>query len=250
MEEQHLFKLNIQEIGDVLKHLLSINTSLIFAEGVMCSLHSGMHTFSIFKHPITVDGILLNDCTRLSQILKSKTIEEASFFPELGRIEITKPFEYSPKINLMDDDNLIEEAGKRVNILEEIADADVFVDKQNEEHSLTSFSIDNDVFRDMLFQIGKADFIELRTGDSLQIINHETNEKIKHRTITSEKEVSVLITESAQPFLISSLVNPPPTIEEESRGSSNMSKVFIIDEAFIVLENLCKTVINSRVETK
>lgn len=250
MEELHLFELNVREKGDVIKHLLSINNHLIFAEGVMCAIHSGMHTFSIAEHPINLDGVIMNDCTKLSQILKSKTIEKASFFPELGKLEITEPFEYSPQIDIIDNENLVEEAGKRVNILEEIHGTDVFVDKRNEKHSLTSFDIDNDVFRDMLIQVGKGDFIEIRTGDKLQIINHDNKAKIKHREIVSEEELSVLITETAQPFLISSLISTPPTPEEDPNNFQSKSKIYLIDEAFIVLENICTTIINSRVETR
>lgn len=213
-----------------------------------------MYAFAVLSHPVNVDEEIINDCSALTGVLKSKTVSDVRFLPELGRLEISRPFEFVPRISQIEDDNMIEEAFKRLDILSGIEEADVFVDTQDEEHQMVSFYAQNDELKDMLYQLGKADFIEITTGDKLKI-KSSRKAVIKHPGIRTADEVSVVITEYAQPLLLSSLIDsvvkrPVAPSEEQTPTPPAQSKIYIIDRAFMVVKNACTTIVNARVEMR
>jgi len=234
-----LFNLELQEYRDSLEHLLNISTNLAFIEDKVCSIHPQLFSFACLRLPIENQKPRVNNCSVLKKILKSKTIKKLRFIPELNLIEIKHPYEYTPKIPEIPDKNLMTEIEKRLEVVDNIDDAEVYEEPSGSERTIVSFMIPNDQFKDMLQQIGQGGKVEIKTGEKLALINHYTQDVIKHPDISTSEEVSVYLTQMTQPILEKSLI---------STDEQDYSVVYLVDKAFLVVKNQAETLISSGVE--
>jgi len=249
-----MFRINMKDEKDALKHALNISTKLVFVDGLICSLHDQMYAFTAIESPgVKIGEPVLSSCEGLPDMLKSKEAESISFYPEENRMQIERPYTFEEEMPTVDDDSKIGEVEKRWNILsqidEELKDTQetIFVDKAGEEHDVFSFQISNSLMLDMLQRMKKEDIEIMVSSEGLKIQSMiRKGRKATYNQIKSKKPVSVMILEDSYTSMTSAFLAKFEEKEQEVIASGN-STIIIVDKCYMVIENRAKTIINSKV---
>lgn len=229
-----------------MQHLLSISTTITFVEGVMCAIHPQHYAFSMIEDDnIKVDEPVACDCSNLLKTVKvSKLVGTLEIHPELGRIQIDKPYELIDIIEPMDEESIIEESERRFHFIKDVESRGISetIEHKGESKNLFRFQIENQLFNEMLEQIGESCSLEMTISDKMELKTIAEKPKIiRYPNVSSPEEIKFLITEDCSPIIKSALINSE---KEDVKGNSTIS---IIDESFMIISNIAKTMISAAV---
>lgn len=243
-----MFKMYLKRDKEALQHLLSINKQMIFLDGVVCSVHPGLFAFSaIFHKSIGSKRPVLADCAFLESFTKSKQLDEMIFDVEHGEFTVARPYKSGARIEEQADSGLLDEAYKRLEIIEGVKDLDpeAVFSAGNKDRTLSFFEIDNGIFLDMLQRVGIEENMEFTiTKNEVRIANSKAWAAFELPGMN--KEVSIILTEDTLPVLKSAFMEKEQAeIGKEERTSSI---ICVVDESFVVVTNRASTIINSMVE--
>jgi len=242
-----MFKINLREKREALQHLVAVNTELIFANGTICALHKELFCFAMMEIPeIELSEPSINDCSVLVNILRSKTAKAINFDLEKQKLEEAGRLRFEPTIKALGDTGSVEEALKRYDIINTIktGEHEVYTDTRGIEHTICSFSLQNEVILDMLRHMGQTEALQIFVGKDghLWMKNHTTDHVISDPLSKISGEASIILNDKTVPLFKSSLLQTNE--EEEAKGTST---VFLVDGAYAVITNKISTLIQTRV---
>jgi len=232
-----MFELDLVKLKNALNFLLEINGYWLFDKGRICALHDQKYVFSVLEEPkVRVKERVLNDASVFVQLLKSKTIVKLKVSPEAGYVIARRPYEYMPKIPVVENEDWLKETARYYrNLLKLDYSEDVWKDDYGGEHELETFKIDNVELSDMLGMVGLSENLEITTGKKLTLTNKRTGEIIRHPKISTDKNVKLLLSKEGQNYLAKALIG-------------EKSEITIANNAIILVKNACKTMIAGRLE--
>ena len=251
-----MFKISLKREKDAFVHLLNVNQNLIYIDGMICAMHPQLYAFACIrskKIKVGSQDPIVNDCSSLKDRLKSRVADAVTLSPEKGYIEISEPYYFRSKIQLVEDDALVGEAMKRVGVIEDIdgvVSGNTFEDpRTKDDRPVALFKIDNAVLADMLAQIGDSERLEIFTDENgaLNIKNHSNGAEMACQ-VDCCVPAKVLLTEDSMKMLKSSLLQKEDLAEGEDSDEKEKSRIYLVDGCFMVVANKARTIINSMVE--
>lgn len=230
-----MFKIDLTENKMMLTALLNTNTTMLFMDGRLCSLHKhGMCMVVYENEEIEVEEPIVSDMSTLDNVLRSKTITSALIKPEEGKIFITHPYRWTPVIPRLRDDEYISKARRQLKNMEKLEKAKkTWKDRKGRSHKIARFDIDNILLDDVIRRLGAPESLELKTGKSLTITNQKSGEKVSLDDIESRK-TKILLSKQGRDLLLDSLLG-------------DESIIVIANKVVMLIENDIRMILAGRI---